>query len=108
MLKNPINNYGHNKIFDINTTNINPVKINIDNKNIISSRSEQNQSFSISFKINKYLFFTILLFMVILGIVIIIMLTMRFNKGNDDLILEEQRKQNRTFQLDKSKVNFYI
>jgi hypothetical protein len=111
---NPINHYGHtNEIFNVITDrNINPVKINVDKNKIISSLSEQNQSFYISFKINKYCFLTILLLAMILGIFMVLLIVKIsipnkvHKKMNDDSILEEQRKQNKTSQSNTSKINY--
>jgi len=112
-VSNQINNYGHtNENFDINNKNNNPVKVNLDKKEILFSRSEQDRSFYISFKINKYLFFTILLLAMILGIFMVFLFVKISisnkvdRKTNDDSILEEQRNQNKTLQLHTSKINY--
>ncbi|CAF0732739.1 unnamed protein product [Adineta steineri] len=102
-----INNDGnYQNIANSNNTNINPLIITVENKNILSSKSKEIQpSFHESFRINKQSLIIIILPILIFGILMLISIIKitDIHKSNlkikYDYMLEEQKKNNKIIQL---------
>jgi uncharacterized membrane protein len=102
---NRISQYGDNyNIIDSNKKNINPVTINMDEKQILSPLRPKNQLHRILSKTYKYFLLIFLLLMIALGILIgffivktnqIIRLKNELNV-QDMIILEERKEKNQT------------
>ncbi|CAF0837408.1 unnamed protein product [Adineta steineri] len=101
-----INNDGnYQNIVNSNNTNINPLIITIENKNLLSSKSKEIQpSFHESFRINKQSLIIIILPILIFGILMLISIIKITDVYKSDLkikydyMLEEQKKNNKTIQ----------
>ncbi|CAF0718852.1 unnamed protein product [Adineta steineri] len=100
------NNYSnHQKFITSNNTNINPVTTNVQNKNSLSSKCKEIQSYFYNFRINKHSLTIIILLILIFGTIILIYIIKMtdHNKSNSklryDYVLEEQKKNNETIQL---------
>ncbi|CAF1109626.1 unnamed protein product [Adineta ricciae] len=96
-----INTYGnYNKIINSSNTNINPVTINVDNQQFLSSKLGQHRLVHFSLKINKYLFCIVLLLMIILALLLFSIFILKF-KRNHSTDLHEQYE--RLLETHKSK-----
>ncbi|CAF0711831.1 unnamed protein product [Adineta steineri] len=106
LLKQTNNCSDYQKIITSNNTNINPVTINVQDKNSLSSKSKEIQPyFYNSFRINIHSLTIIILLILIFGTIILIYIIKMtdHNKSNSklryDYVLEEQKKNNETIQL---------